>query len=197
MLKTRRMGAVIVPIMMASLLVSPASASTVDDRVSSTSVNSVADTEKILAIGSDGLARTVETVNAEHHKEYELRNRLNLQPGDSVQISEDRNSAIVLDQNGSELGTFLAPTVIVDGREVPAHFAFSNGYLSTSVDSDSVPLSRKKGCGRGTAAKWIWRGAGALTCTAAGVATIVGGAACGLAWSGAEDAMNIDGRSCK
>ncbi|MGN0095061.1 MAG: hypothetical protein ACI38U_03265 [Corynebacterium sp.] len=200
MIKVHRLTALGMAVVLSLSLASPAMASSSeghrgpDSAANSTSVD---DQEKILSTGHDGFVRTVEVANAEDHGRYELRNRLNLLPEDSVEVSPTKDSVVIRDSEGRELGSFLAPTVVVDGKEIPAQFDYADGYLSTSLESAQVPASRMKGCGRGTAAKWIWRGAGTLTCTAAGVATIVGGAACGLAWAGAEDAMNIDRRACK
>lgn len=200
MIKISRPTALGMAVIMSLALASPAMASASGERPDSISAadSTGADVkEKILATGSDGFNRTVETVNSEGLGMYELRNLLNLLPEDKVEVSPAKDSVVIRDPEGRELGSFIAPVVVVDGKDIPAEFDYENGYLSTSIVPAKAPLARMKGCGRGTAARWIWRGAGALTCGAAGVATIVGGGACGLAWAGAEDAMNIDRRACR
>ena len=151
--------------------------------------------EKILAVGENGFVRTVNTNDSGNHGRGEIRNDLKLAKGDKITLSSDRKTASIVDSHGNLLGSFVAPSIKVEGRDFAGVFKVDGDSLITGLPSDS-PLMQERSCWRGEAAKWTWRGAGALTCGALGVATIVGGGACTLAWAGAEDAMNISGRAC-
>lgn len=149
--------------------------------------------EKILALGKDGIARTVVTKDNGAGGENTLSNELKLMPGDRVEISEDGLVASVFENDGSLLGEFVSPTVNVEGEDIQGQFEFENGNLLTTFDDDvTLPFA----CWQGTTAKWTWRVAAGLVCGALGVVTVPGGFACGLGAAGAEDAMNIDGRAC-
>ncbi|MDO4909067.1 MAG: hypothetical protein Q3962_04330 [Corynebacterium sp.] len=115
-------------------------------------------------------------------------------------MSPDNKTATLILNDGTVGGTFDNPTIIFDsGMEVPGVFTFdaSTSTLTTKLpDQLSQSFEMDRGCWRGTAAKWGYRGAGTLICGAAGVANVLAGAACGLAWAGGEDAMGIDSRAC-
>lgn len=153
------------------------------------------DSEKILAIGDDGFVRTIDTKDSGNHGKGELRNDLNLAKGDQIILSEDQTEASLVDADGNLLGKFESPSIDVDGLVFKGVFRVEGHSLVTGLPVDS-PIMQERGCWRATAATWTWRVSGGVMCGAVGVATVVGGVACGLAWAGAEDHMDIDGRAC-
>ncbi|ADH91994.1 hypothetical protein EBF03_01120 [Arcanobacterium haemolyticum] len=151
----------------------------------------------ILGIGKDGYARTIDRTDNGFGGGVGLSNSLNLLPTDRISISEDGKQAEIITASGEVLGHFEDPTLSVGGKEVPGEFFYENGSLVTYADSAHSFVFYEKSCWQGTTAKWTWRVAGTLICGATGVVTVIGGGVCGLAWAGAEDAMNINKRACK
>lgn len=152
----------------------------------------VSSDEKVLAVGRDGVTRTVKMSDNGAGHAAGLSNHLNLQATDRVEVAKDGQSVALYEKDGALIGKFVSPTVVVDGQEMKGKFSYEKGDLRTNfADGTELPYQ----CAKANAGKWIWRGAGALVCGATGVATVVGGAACGLGWAGAEDAMNF-GRNC-
>ncbi|MDO4911245.1 MAG: hypothetical protein Q3972_05830 [Corynebacterium sp.] len=162
--------------------------------------NSTESSDSILAVGKDNIVRTVSTSDSVDNGNFRLDNKLNLQPGDTISVSPDLKTATLILNDGTAAGTFVSPTIIFDsGMEVPGVFSYdeATSTLTTSLPEQlSQVFESDRGCWRGTAAKWGYRGAGALVCGATGVANVVAGAACGLAWSAGEDAMKINSRAC-
>ncbi|MDY5854287.1 MAG: hypothetical protein SPJ68_02030 [Arcanobacterium sp.] len=150
----------------------------------------------ILGVGQDGYARTVENKDNGEGGGVGLSNSLHLMPTDRVIISDDRKEAKIVTLTGELIGHFENPTLVVDSEEIPGEFFYENNSLVTYPDSAHSFTFYGGKCWRGTAAKWTWRVAGTLVCGATGVVTVVGGGVCGLAWAGAEDAMDIYGRAC-
>lgn len=149
--------------------------------------------EKILAIGDDGVARTVVTEDNGAGGKNALSNELKLASGDRVEISPDGLVVSVYQKGGSLLGEFVSPSVNINGEDVQGQFEFEDGNLLTTFhDNVELPF----GCWQGTTAKWTWRVAAGMVCGALGVVSVPGGFACGLGAAGAEDAMNIDQRAC-
>ena len=149
---------------------------------------------KLLGVGTDGNVRTVTTEDNGAGGENTLSNQLLLVEGDRVEVSEDGKPATIVQADGKELGSFISPTVTVDGVEHQGKFEFKDGNLLTTFADDVVlPYN----CWQANTAKWTWRVASGAICTASGFANVAVGFACALGAAGAEDAMDINRRACR
>lgn len=136
--------------------------------------------------GSDGLTRRAvpapdSTIQGK---------KVELQPGDRIDISVDGQTAHIVNSEGEIVGDFTAPRLYDDqGNELDARFVTYEDLLILA----QTGITTRDACTKATVGKWTYRIGAAGVCTAAGLGLTPGaGAACGLGASGLEDQIPFD-----
>lgn len=128
--------------------------------------------------GPDGLKRGMAEA------EGGLGIKFDLQPGDDIKLSEDKQLATIVTGDGTELVQFDTPKV--ESAE-HAIFVFDNDVLTAvAANADGTPIVSEQGCPKASGISWgwsiLWDG---MVCIPFGIATGgVGGFLCGAAGSG-------------
>lgn len=118
--------------------------------------------------------------------------RFDLQPGDEIEISDNKQLATVIAADGTELVRFDSPKV--EGSE-HAIFTYDDDVLTAeAANADGTPVVSAQGCPKASAISWgwtiLWDG---MVCVPFGIATGgVGGFMCGAAGSGVSSFVPWD-----
>lgn len=135
--------------------------------------------------GSDGVARRIEDFDQDGLQ----GRRVFLSDGDRLEVKAGGTQVSLVNSDGDEVGVFSNPTVVQDGHSKPGVFSVVGDVVTVAPAGPQF----RDACRKATVGKWTYRIGATGVCTAFGLGTSgLGGAACGLGASAAEDQINFD-----